>query len=199
MYVIGVDLGQKRDHTAIVMVEKPYRHPLASVVDPTLTVRMAQRLPLGMGYPEMVEVVRHVVGMGMRAGYVRGQTPCAVVVDATGVGRPMVDTLKNSGLGCEVTAVTITGGDKQHYRRGESGAMNVPKVDLMAHLLMALEKGELKIAAKMRESGTLKRELLDVRVSRRESGAIRFGADEYGQHDDLVIALALAVWRAKRF
>ena len=49
MYVIGVDLGQKRDHTAIVMVEKPYRHPLASVVDPTLTVRMAQRLPLASG------------------------------------------------------------------------------------------------------------------------------------------------------
>ena len=133
----------------------------------------------------------------MRAGYVRGQTPCAVVVDATGVGRPVVDTLKNSGLGCEVTAVTITGGDKQQYRRGESGAMNVPKVDLMAHLLMALEKGELKIAAKMRESGTLKRELLDVRMSQRGLAAMQFGADGAGRHDDLVVALALAVWKAK--
>ena len=157
MYVIGVDLGQKRDHTAIVMVEKPYRHPLASVVDPTLTVRMAQRLPLGMGYPEMVEVVRHVVGMGMRAGYVRGQTPCAVVVDATGVGRPVVgrpvvDTLKNSGLGCEVTAVTITGGDKQHYRSGEGSAMNVPKQNLIAGLQLALDQGELRMMRNLRTS-----------------------------------------------
>jgi hypothetical protein len=27
---------------------------------------------------------------------------------------------------------------------------------------------------------------------------VRIGADGYGEHDDLVIALALAVWRAKR-
>ena len=199
MFIIGVDLGQKRDHTAIVMVEKPYRHPLASVADPTLTVRMAQRLPLGTLYPTTVEVIRYVVGMAMRAGYVRGQVACQLVVDATGVGRPVVDALQSAGLGCQVTAVTITGGDKQHYRRGEGSSMNVPKQDLMAQLLMALENGELKIAARMKEAGTLKRELLDVRMSRRENGQIRLGADEYGQHDDLVIALALAVWRAKRF
>ena len=199
MFVIGVDLGQKVDHTAIVMLEKPYRHPLSSVADPTLTVRMAQRLPLGMGYPEMVEVIRHVVGMAMRAGYVRGQTTCTLVVDATGVGRPVVNLLQNAGLGCDVTPVTITGGDKQRHRRGESLAMNVPKVDLMSQLLVALENSELKIASRMKEAGTLKRELLDVRMSRRENGSIQIGAEAYGQHDDLVIALALAVWRARRF
>ena len=69
----------------------------------------------------------------------------------------------------------------------------------MAQVLMALEQGELKIAARLKASGTLKRELLDVRMSRRENGSIRLGAEEYGQHYDLVIALALAVWRAKRF
>jgi hypothetical protein len=77
--------------------------------------------------------------------------------------------------------------------------MNVPKQDLIAGVQMALEKRELRIAKKMREAGTLKRELMDVRMSRRESGYMRFGADGGGQHDDLVIALALAVWRANRF
>ena len=74
--------------------------------------------------------------------------------------------------------------------------MNVPKTDLIAGVQVALEQGHLRIAKKMREAGSLKRELLDVRMQRRESGGIRFGADAYGQHDDLVIALALAVWQA---
>ena len=197
MYVVGVDLGQKRDHTAIVMVEKPYRHPLLSTQDETLTVRLAERLPLGISYPRMVEVVKFVVGMGMRLGYVPGQVACKVVVDATGVGRPVVDALKDAGLGCQVTAVTITGGDKQNYRRGGGSSMNVPKQDLISQLLLALEEGDLKIASRMKEAGTLKRELLDVRMSRRENGTFRIGAEEYGQHDDMVIALALAVWRTK--
>ena len=77
--------------------------------------------------------------------------------------------------------------------------MNVPKQDLIAGVQMALERRELRIAKKVREAGTLKRELLDVRMSRRDSGYLRFGADGYGQHDDLVIALALAIWRAGRF
>lgn len=73
--------------------------------------------------------------------------------------------------------------------------MNVPKQDLIAELQLALESGELKIAARMREA----RELLDMRMHQRETGYVRYGADGAGPHDDLVIALALAVWRARRF
>ena len=195
MYVIGVDLGQKRDHTAIVMVEKPYRHPLASVVDPTLTVRMAQRLPLGMGYPEMVEVVRHVVGMGMRAGYVRGQTPCAVVVDATGVGTPVVEAMRAAGLGAEVTSVTITGGAAETHKGLD---YHVPKQDLMMGLQLLLEKGELKISRKGSEAGALVKELVNMRQQTGVRGRIRVGAEAFGEHDDLVMALALVAWKAKR-
>ena len=43
----------------------------------------------------------------------------------------------------------------------------------------------------------LTRELLDVRMSQRGLAAMQFGADGAGRHDDLVVALALAVWKAK--
>ena len=59
-----------------------------------------------------------------------------------------------------------------------------------------LEKGELRIAKRMREVGSLVRELLDLRMTTRSSGAVWIGAGGYGQHDDLAIALALACWRA---
>jgi hypothetical protein len=39
---------------------------------------------------------------------------------------------------------------------------------------------------------------MDVRMAHRDSGSLRVGADRSGEHDDLVIALALACWRGKR-
>jgi hypothetical protein len=88
--------------------------------------------------------------------------------------------LRAAGLKREITAVTITGGDRETGR----GSLNVkvPKRDLISGLQLALEKGELRIARRMKEVGSLVRELMEVR----------------GEHDDLVIALTLACWRAKR-
>jgi hypothetical protein len=42
------------------------------------------------------------------------------------------------------------------------------------------------------------RELMDVRSTAGKGGRVRLGADGCGEHDDLVVALALACWRAKR-
>ena len=50
MFAIGLDLGQKRDHTAIVVVERQRRHPYLVAPDKELLVRAAERLPLGMTY-----------------------------------------------------------------------------------------------------------------------------------------------------
>lgn len=59
-----------------------------------------------------------------------------------------------------------------------------------------LERDELRIAEKVRDAGPLMRELMNVRTKRKENGRERMGADGYGEHDDLVIALALGCWRA---
>jgi hypothetical protein len=59
----------------------------------------------------------------------------------------------------------------------------------------------LRIAKGLRNTGALVRELLDVRASYGRGGGggrLRLGADGHGEHDDLVIALALACWSAKR-
>jgi hypothetical protein len=70
---------------------------------------------------------------------------------------------------------------------------------LIAGVQVALEKKELRIARRMREAGSLVRELLDVRIAAGlRLGRVRIGAEGSGEHDDLVIALALACWRARR-
>ncbi len=195
MIAIGLDLGQQRDHTAIVVLERQRRHRYLVGPDKEMLVRAAERLPLGIAYPEIVEIVRHVVRFANAK--LGPQETCQLAVDATGVGKPVVDLLQAAKLGCWMTAVTITSGDKQHRRTGESSAMNVPKQNLMAGLQLALEQGELRIAKKMGSAGMLTRELLDVRMSQRGLAAMQFGAEGAGRHDDLVVALALAVWKAK--
>jgi hypothetical protein len=189
MFFLGLDLGQRHDPTAIAVVERmdllrPYQGPLFHSV----RVRHLERVPLGTPYPGVVARVREIV----RGSEIAGQ--CALVVDGTGVGAPVVDMLRAARLGCNIVPVTITGGEKAH-RSGS--AWSVPKQDLMASVQVLLEKDQLKIAKGLRELGALMRELTDVRSTTRSSGRVRLGADGCGEHDDLVIALALACWRAK--
>jgi hypothetical protein len=187
MFYVGVDLGKTRDHTAIAVVTYTTTG-YGPNVNKYLDVRGLERVPLGTPYPEVVERLERLV---------RGLGACCLVVDATGVGAPVVDSIRRSRVGCEVCAVTITGGEQ-----ASSGMMgnrwNVPKQDLLSGLQVLLEGGELRIASRLKEADRLARELMDVTVTPRPSGKMRMGADGCGQHDDLVIALALGCWRAKR-
>jgi phage FluMu gp28-like protein len=184
MYYLGLDLGQKRDHSAVVVVERVDRQrAFQGTGFEKLLVRYVERMPLGMPYPGVVERVREIVRSDELPG------GCAIAVDATGVGAPVVDMLR-ARLGCDLMAVTITGGD----RAASNGS--VPKRDLMAGVQVLLEKGQLRIG-KLKEAGRLARGLGNMRTTMSSAGRVRMGADGCGEHDDLVIALALACWRAK--
>ncbi len=172
MFAIGVDLGQVSDPTAIVVAE---------LIEPDIHVRHLERLPLGTPYPRVAthpgRLVRALPG------------PADLVVDATGVGRPVVDMLRDQGL--EVAAVTITSG-KTTRRNGDSWL--VPKTELVRALAVAVEGGRLKIAQRLPLAPVLKGEL---RAFERTIGAGGHTAFEgKGKHDDLVIAAALVAWWA---
>ena len=190
MFYIGLDLGQRRDHSAIAVLERLERlRPYGPSVFDRLLVRYLERVPLGTPYTAVVARIREIV----QHPELRGQ--CAVVVDGTGVGAPVVDGLRAARLGCELCAVTITGGDREH---GHAGVWSVPKRDLIAGIQVLLERGELRIAKALLEAGSLVRELLDMRITMAGNGRVRLGADGFGEHDDLVIAVALSCWRARR-
>jgi hypothetical protein len=189
MFFVGLDLGQKRDHTAVVVVERiENRRAFMGTEFERLVVRYAERMALGTPYPRVVERIREIVRVD--ALYYGRST---ITVDATGVGAPVIDMLKAARLACPVMAVTITGGERaSHDRQGQC----VPKQDLMAQLLVLLENRKLTIG-KLHEGQRLVKELGDVRMRVNASGRTRMGAERSGEHDDLVIALALACWSAK--
>ena len=171
-FYMGLDLGQRRDHSAVALVEKLERvRPYGPAEFEALLVRHVERLPLGTSYPRVVKRICAMIGM---AG-LRGQ--CELIVDATGVGAPVVEMLRAEGPACDITSVTITGGDKETGGGGYGGGhYNVPKRDLIASVQLALEKEELRIARDLREAGALVEELVDVRKTPRENGRERVGA-----------------------
>jgi hypothetical protein len=191
VFYVGLDLGQKRDHSAIAVVERmELQRAYQGPVFRAMMVRHVERVPLGTPYPAVVEGVRRLTAMNGMAGQ------CSVVVDATGVGAPVVDLLKRARLGGGLIPVTITGGEREHE---SGGVCSVPKRDLIAGVEVLLDKGQLRIARGLRDAGSLVRELMDVRMTTRSGSVrLRFGADGCGEHDDLVIALALACWGARR-
>ena len=144
---------------------------------------------MGTSYPRVVARVKAILALDELGGQ------CSVAADATGVGAPVMDMLREARLGCDVESVTITSGEKES-RSGQT--WNVPKRDLIAGLQVLLERDQLRIAEKLRDAGPLMRELMNVRTRRKENGRERSGADGYGEHDDLVIALALGCWLASK-
>jgi hypothetical protein len=103
----------------------------------------------------------------------------------------VADLLKTKGL--RFKALTITGGDEVHAVGG--GRYRVPKRDLVGALEVPFHTGKLKIAESLELWPALKKELL----SFRRKINLKSAHDSYehwreSDHDDLVLAAALACW-----
>jgi hypothetical protein len=178
-FYIGCDLGQSNDPTAIAVVQR---------IGDEFRCGHLERLPLGMSY---VSVVHHV-GALMQHPTVAGNVELAV--DATGCGRPVCDLFSHAGIA--FTAVVITAGHTETAGTADN-YRGVPKVTLVSHIQALLHAGKLKIRADLPEAETLISEIENFKVSYSQSGFMSFSARE-GAHDDLVLALAIAIWAALR-
>lgn len=182
-YYVGLDLGQAQDYTALTVIEK-----IQALPRPGYHVRHLERPELGTSYPAIVDRVQVL----MRSPELRGQA--ALVVDATGVGRPVVDLFRKAKL--RPVAITITGGNEV---TSVSGGFNVPKRDLITTLQVLFQSGDLKVASRLPLAQVLVQELLSFKVRI----DVKTAHDSYeawreGIHDDLVLAVALAAWYGKR-
>jgi hypothetical protein len=174
MFFVGLDLGQREDFSAIAVVE---REEAAWGRRGGSLVRHLERLPLGTPYAKVVERVSALVRHPEIAGR------CRLVVDATGVGAPVVEMLGSAGLSGVMTAVTITSGAQAH---GHGERWNVPRKDLLMGLVVMLETGELGICRRLGETARMLGELTCMTVRGKS-----------GEHDDLAMAVGLACWRAR--
>lgn len=204
-YVVGLDLGTRQDYSALVVEEHSVERGDTRRPEHRHDVRHLERFPLGTGY---VEVVRRVVNLVTRPPL--SERAVVLAVDATGVGRPIVET-----LACELPIrrsltllpITITGGDAPtSHTEGSRTWWSVPKRDLVSSVALALEQERegdpdarrLQVAPSLHEARALVDELRAFRVTISDSAHDTYGAWRERDHDDLVLAVACAVWAAER-
>jgi hypothetical protein len=198
---VGLDLGQSADYTALAVVHSVHTRTPDGQAAKRLHLRHLERYPLKKPYPEIAEKVAALVRdeklspteYDPSRGRYSSQPP-ALTVDNTGVGVAVTDLLKGKGL--KFTPVTITGGDVAH-KTGRN--WRVPKRDLVAALEVPFHTGELKVAEGLTLWPVLREELLNFR----RKINLKTAHDSYehwreSDHDDLVLATALACWRATR-
>jgi hypothetical protein len=189
-YTIGLDLGQKQDHTAVSILEwaetgEALRDAATYEWKRERVMRLVhlERIGLGTAYPGIVGRMNEILKMPRLSG-------CTLVVDATGVGLPVIDLLRAARLNCRILPVTITGGAGES---AHASGYSVPKRDLITGLQVLFESGKFEMPDTP-TTGDLIQELAGMRAKPSRTGAWR----SEGSPDDLVLSLALAWWWARK-
>ena len=184
--LIGVDLGQARDFSAISIIKQQQDYGMDmfegknKIGKRYYHVIHLERPPLETSYENIVDRVIQLY---------RQTEKGKIVIDFTGVGRPVFDMFRREGV--VPYGISITGGS-QVTRDGY--IYNVPKRDLAGCLQVLYQQQRIKVSGKLDHARTLNNELLDFKVKI----DAETGHDTYehrsGKHDDLVLSVACACW-----
>lgn len=198
-HAIGLDIGQQADYSALAVVshfatQGPF-DPESETFVPEwhLHVRWLERPPLGTAFTSVVNrAVALRKELTIPGDPTLGQVPVSppIILDATGVGLPLVEMFQQQHRVAPVPVV-ITGGALVNQ---SPAGYRVPKQDLIAALSVEFELQRIKIASGLDLADDLLGELRNFRMETNSAtGRTRFDAAA-GHHDDLLIAVSLAVW-----
>jgi hypothetical protein len=182
VYFAGLDLGQASEHTALALLAQEYTSGRTGYA-----VRHLQRWQPGTPY----HAIAAEVGRALTARELAG---CHMVIDRTGVGRAAAALFEC--VACCVQSLVVSAGHATSC--AEDGTLQVPKKELVAVLQVLLQGRRLRVADRLPLAQTLAREMemfkaaivparVDTDLSWRER-----------EHDDLVLAVAVAAWAGER-
>lgn len=180
-YFVGLDLGQASDYTAIAVLEL-IRFPNEEQ-EPTFNIRALERTR-GKPYTEIVSRVEQIMGK------IHG---ARLVIDQTGVGAAVLDMFKRARL--KPIGVMIHGGDRVSR---EGNTWRIPKRNLVSVVQVPVQDKRMRVAdVPLRD--VLLRELLNFKCKiDPETAHDSYSAWRESEHDDLVLAVALACWYADK-
>jgi hypothetical protein len=186
-WVIGLDIGQRRDYSAIAILdfaqESDGRRDPATyqfIRRKVIRLRHVERVRIGTPFAGVVDRISQIVTDPRLQG-------ATLVVDATGVGAPVVELLRAAKLPCRLVAAQITGGSDES---SDAPYSRIPKRDLVVGLQILIEQWDFEIVAGSPAAEALVKELTGFRATRSRSGNLRYE----GSRDDLTMALSLAWW-----
>lgn len=209
---VGIDIGQISDPTAICVTELQQIHTgkysfadppqpayfdlqakqfvPARDADPIMRseyfIRNIQRLPLGMSYPDVSQYIAD-----MLCNVIFAKRKVQVLIDVTGVGRPVYDDLRRAisfrpeAKNVRVSPINFVHGEKYNRTTGSLG-----KAYLVSRL-QSLLQGKRVHAPNTPEVGATLEELRVYEIKVDQDGKDTYGAS-IGKHDDLATAMALS-------
>ena len=188
-FILGVDLGQARDYTAICILER-FEELTGEAEKGRWVTRVRyemphlERPPLGTSYPQIIERLKGVLSQLPVHERVNS------LVDWTGCGRPVVDLMRAEKLTVIPVTITFSG----TVSGGRLFGYTVPKRQLVSNLAILLQSDRLKIARTLPEAPAMIEELQNFKIKFTRAGNETYEAWRESDHDDLVLAAAMAAW-----
>jgi hypothetical protein len=204
--LIGVDLGSLQDFTAIAAVQQvPVKDPnynpdpmdvaLGIAPPPEFSthfyVRAIERLPLGTQY---ASIARRVCQLATRVYNKDPKGEQYVLMDATGVGRPVYELVKTYMIPqVHVTAITLTNSPQAQNAIFFRDEAHVGKPFLARRLQIVIQSRRLHYHVADKNARVLDKEMDSYQARITAAAKDQFGAFEQGAHDDVITAVGLCV------
>ncbi len=189
-YFVALDLGQQQDYSALAILERRGHSPQTYKFD----CKYLKRWELRTGYTQIVANVVKIVNAPELTKNVHSRPVLAM--DQTGVGAGISDLFRAEKLSARLVPIYITSGT-DITRSGD--IWRVPKRTLVTNSAIALETDKLQISEQLPLTETLIAELQNFKANVTTAGNATYGAGSdwrIGHHDDLVLALSMALWTA---
>jgi hypothetical protein len=179
--IIGLDLGQQNDYTVLSVLDIE-KHNVTGRGNLYKLVYL-KRFPLKTSYPLMLKWITWFIEKAfLNDSYI-------MVVDYTGVGRPIVDLLRGDGI--KLIALNITGGNAANWKHSKE--VSVPKKELISSIQVIFMEHRIKIASGIQLLDDLKKEFLNFKATINQKAVASFNAAS-SYHDDIVLSISLATW-----
>jgi hypothetical protein len=180
MHLLSIDLAQLQDFTAYAVLRQ-----VSEEEEDTYQVHHLKRLERGMSYVDQMDRIRDV--------YDQLPDSTKVIADATGVGQAVVDMIDD----LRPVEIWIHGGEKVTQK---GSRYRVPKRELAGVLQRVLSERRLNVHPELEYAEILKEEMTNFKAEiDPDTGHESYAADwRDGDHDDLVLAVAMGLWYAER-
>lgn len=194
---VGVDLGQLQDFSAVCVLcvdvlERPTGPETGNRrFDSIERVPILNIIHLAKWQSTYRESLQKIAQILQHPSLILDDVD--LILDQSGVGQAVFEMADNLGL--NPSGIVITSG--QHSRVDESGTLLVPRVQLLSATVVAYENGQVRIPEELPLRSELEAELMNLQLQvRRKSGAETIDQATTATHDDLAIAVSLAIWSA---
>ena len=197
--IVTCDLGFAQDYTAISVISRTEHltgltrrrweieaYVLEEEWKNHYELRWLERPPLKTSYPAIVDRL----AMLMEHEDLKGNS--TLVVDATGVGRPVVQMMQERGL--HPVPVVVVGGTKESID-DDDGTFRVPKKIIVSSLQVLFQQRRLKVSKSLPLVPAFLKELDNFKMKKNiDTGNTSYEAWRASEHDDLVFAVGLGAW-----